>query len=52
MAHTYTQIQIQIIFTVNGQENLIPEVYRDELEKYMTGLVQERVGATLLGCQK
>jgi len=40
MANTYSQIYIQIIFSVKYWENLIKEKYRDELEKYITGIVK------------
>ena len=39
MANTYTQIHIQIVFTVKGRENLIAERNREELQKYITGII-------------
>ena len=42
MPNTYTQIYIQIVFTVKGRENLISEGNREELQKYITGIVQNR----------
>jgi len=39
MANTYTQVYVQIIFAVQGRENLIKEKFRDELEKYMCGII-------------
>jgi REP element-mobilizing transposase RayT len=39
MANTYTQMYVQIIFTLHGRENLIKEKFRDELEKYMCGII-------------
>ena len=42
MSNTYTQIYIQIVFTVKGRENLISEQHRDELQKYITGIIQNR----------
>lgn len=39
MANTYTQIYIQIIFAVKGRKNLISENHRDELEKYISGII-------------
>jgi REP element-mobilizing transposase RayT len=42
MANTYSQIYIQIIFSVKYWENLIKEEYRDELEKYITGIVKNK----------
>ncbi len=42
MPNTYSQIYIQIVFAVNGRENLISKVHREELHKYITGIVQNR----------
>ncbi len=42
MANTYTQIYIQIVFAVQGRQCLIPEVHREELYKYTTGIVRNR----------
>jgi len=42
MPNTYSQIYIQIIFTVKGRENLISKIHREELHKYITGIVQNR----------
>jgi len=42
MANTYTQIYIQIVFTVKGRQNLIPKQNREELHKYITGIITNR----------
>lgn len=42
MANTYTQLYIQIVFAVKGRENLISKQHKEELQKYMTGIVQQR----------
>ena len=42
MPNTYSQIYIQIIFAVKGRENLISKERREELHKYITGIVQNR----------
>jgi putative transposase len=42
MPNTYTQIHIQIIFAVKGRENLIIENHREELQKFITGIIQNR----------
>ena len=39
MANTYTQIYIQIVFAVEGRQNLIDPNHNDELQKYITGIV-------------
>ncbi|MBM2816450.1 MAG: transposase IS200-family protein [Ignavibacteria bacterium] len=42
MANTYTQLYIQIIFAVKGRQNIIPTEKKDELYKYITGIVQNK----------
>lgn len=42
MPNTYTQLYIQIVFAVKGRENLISKNNREELHKYITGIVQNR----------
>jgi REP element-mobilizing transposase RayT len=42
MSNTYTQIYIQIVFAVKGRQSLISSTYREELHKYITGIVQNR----------
>ena len=41
MANTYTQIHIQSIFAVKRRTGLIQNDWKDELYKYMTGIVQK-----------
>lgn len=40
MANTYTQIHIQAIFAVSSRVALIQTAWKDELYKYITGIVQ------------
>jgi putative transposase len=40
MANTYTQIYVHIVFAVEGRQNLIRPERNDELQKYITGIVQ------------
>ncbi len=40
MSNTYTQIHIQAIFTVKKRTGLIQVEWRDELYKYITGIIQ------------
>ena len=42
MANTYTQIYIQIVFAVESRQNLIRRENKEELQKYMTGIVTAR----------
>ena len=39
MANTYTQIHIQAVFTVQNRDCLILDRWKDELYKYITGIV-------------
>jgi putative transposase len=39
MSNTYSQIFIQIVFAVRGREHFIKESFRDELQKYITGII-------------
>jgi putative transposase len=39
MANTYTQIYIQVVFAVQGRQNLIAADRKEELQKYITGIV-------------
>ena len=40
MADAYTQIKIHFVFVVKGRNSLIQSHFKDELEKYITGIVQ------------
>ena len=42
MADTFSQIYIQTIFAVQGRLNLISNNYKDELYKYITGIVTNK----------
>ncbi|MBI3883024.1 MAG: transposase, partial [Sphingobacteriales bacterium] len=42
MPNTYSQLYTQIIFAVKGRENLIKESFREELQKYISGIVAEK----------
>lgn len=42
MASTYSQLYIHIVFTVKGRQNLISKNWKDELYKYMTGLISNK----------
>lgn len=39
MANTYSQLYIQIVFAVKGRQNLISENKKDEIYKYITGII-------------
>ena len=40
MANTYTQIHIQMVFAVQNRQSLINKEWKDELYKYITGIIQ------------
>lgn len=40
MANTYTQIHIQMVFAVQNRQSLIRQSWKEELHKYMTGIIQ------------
>jgi putative transposase len=42
MPNTYSQIYIQIVFAVKGRQNLISKTNREELHKFITGIIQNR----------
>lgn len=42
MANTYSQIYIQLVLAVKGRANLIGKQYKDELYKYMTGIIRNK----------
>ena len=42
MPGTYTQIYIHAIFSVKGRENLLQKPWRDEVFKYMSGIVKNK----------
>ena len=40
MAGTFSQIYVQFVFAVKGRENLLHKPWRDEVFKYMAGIVK------------
>jgi len=42
MSNTYSQIYIQIMFAVKGRECFIRESFREELQKYISGIVANK----------
>ncbi len=39
MANNYTQLYVQIVFAVKYRQSVIRENFRDELEKYISGII-------------
>ena len=42
MANTYSQIYLQLVFSPFRRENIIPVKHKEELQKYTTGIIQNR----------
>ncbi len=42
MANTFSQIYLQFVFAVKNRQSLITKEHKEELHKYVTGLVQNR----------
>ena len=42
VANTYTQIYIQVVFALEGRQNLIRPEHKEELQKYITGIITEK----------
>ena len=39
MANIYSQIYIQVVFAVQGRQNLLRKEHKEELHKYVTGII-------------
>ena len=42
MAGSYTQIYIHIVFAVKGRDNLISKHWKEELNKYIAGIIKRK----------
>ena len=42
MANTYTQMYVQFVFAVKYREALIPKQHKEEIHKYITGIITKR----------
>jgi putative transposase len=42
MANTYSQIYIQVVFAVQGRRSLIPKQHKEELQRYITGIINRQ----------
>ncbi len=42
MANTYTQMYVQIVFAVKHRAALIPKEHKEEVHKYITGIISKR----------
>lgn len=48
MANTYTQIHLQLVFAVQDRLSLIQHSWKDELYKYITGIIQTNEHKTMI----
>ena len=42
MANTFTQVYVQIVFAVEWRQSLIRPEHKEEIHKYITGIVQNK----------
>ncbi len=42
MSKTFSQIYIQVVFAVNGRQNLIDKRWKDDLNKYISGIITNK----------
>lgn len=42
MPNTYSQLYIQIVFAVKGRRNFVKEIFREELQMYISGIIREK----------
>lgn len=42
MANTYSQIYLQVVFAVQDRQRLIPAEHKEELHKYITGIIRNQ----------
>src|SRR3990170_4191031 len=42
MAGTYSKVHIQVVFAVNGRQNLIGMHWKEDLNKYIAGIIKSK----------
>jgi putative transposase len=42
MANTYSQIYVQVVFAVQGRQNLIHLAHKEEIYKYISGIIRNK----------
>jgi putative transposase len=42
MSNTYTQLYVHVVFTVAGRQSLLARTWRDDVFRYITGIVRNR----------
>ena len=48
MPGTFSQIYIQVVFAVKGRGNLIQKEWKDELQKYIAGIIKNKEQKTII----
>ena len=48
MAGTYSQIYVQVVFAVKGRANLISPLWKDDLHKYISGIIKGKNQKTII----
>ena len=51
MPGTFSHIYIQAVFAVKGRENLIAKTWKDELNKYIAGIIKGKDLSLSMECQ-
>jgi REP element-mobilizing transposase RayT len=42
MPNTYSQLYVQVVFAVQGRQHFVTEAFRERLQQYITGIVQNQ----------
>ncbi len=42
MANTFTQLYVHIVFSVKNRLNLVKSEYKESIQKYVTGILQNK----------
>jgi len=42
MANTFTQLYVQIIFAPKGREKMIPKKHKEDIHRYITGIIRDK----------
>ena len=42
MANTFTQLYVQLVFAVQGRQNIIQNRFEEDVYKYITGIIQNK----------
>jgi REP element-mobilizing transposase RayT len=42
MPNTYSQLYVQVVFAVQGRQHFVAETFRERLQQYITGIVQNQ----------